>query len=87
MARKVIKKEIITASEGDIMRLAIKDRGITQLDVADRLGLLQSTVSSSMNRKRTTVDSFRRVLNVMDYDIAVIDRESGEVKWILAQEK
>ena len=83
MAQKV-KKEIPVKEEGEILKASIKERKITQVELADRLGIRQSSLSGNINRRRMSLEVFSEILNVMDYDVAVVDRESGEVVWKLA---
>lgn len=83
MAQK--KKEAILSSEpGDIIRNAMLHRGMVQVDLADKLGMLQSSISGSVNRKRMSLSVFNNMLDAMDFDVAVVDRETGEVMWKVA---
>ena len=66
---------------GAILKSAMKERSIVQVDLADKLGVLQSAVSGNINRKRMSLDVFSTMLDAMDFDVAVVDRESGEVMW------
>ena len=79
------KYEAIQAEEDKaILRMALKERGTTQVEVADKLGMYQSGLSGLMNRQKMTIYGFSTILNAMDYDLAVVDRETGEVKWKVA---
>ena len=80
MAQKV-KKEIPVMEEGDILKASVKERKITQVELADRLGIRQSSLSGNINRRRMSLEVFSTILNAMGYDVAVVDRETGEVKW------
>lgn len=81
MARKVKEEEILVLNEGDAIRSAMKERGMKQIELAEKLGMLQSGLSNSINRKHISVDAFKAILNAMDYDVAIVDRQTGEVKW------
>lgn len=84
MAKKV-KYESIEAEESrEILKKAIKERGTTQIDVADKLGMYQSGLSGLINRPKMTMYGFCTVLNAMEYDVAVVDRNTGEVMWKVA---
>ena len=69
---------------GAILRLAIKERDTTQQDVADKLGMYQSGISGLINRPKMTMYGFGTVLDAMDYDVAVVDRTTGEIMWKVA---
>lgn len=80
MAKK--EKEVVISSEpGDIIRNAMLHRGMVQVDLADKLGVLQSSLSGNINRKRISLSVFSKMLDAMDFDVAVVDRETGEVMW------
>ena len=83
MARKVKEEEILVLNEGDAIRSAMKERGMKQIELAEKLGMLQSGLSNSINRKHISVDVFKTILDAMGYDVAVVDRQTGEVKCIV----
>lgn len=85
MARKDIKEEIILRDK-EILRAAMAERGMTQVKLAQRLGVLQNTISSSINRERMSLDGFKRILNAMGYAVAVIDKRSGDVCWVVDED-
>lgn len=79
------KKETVQAMDnGELLKAAMKERGMMQVDLADKLGVLQSSISGNINRKRMGLDVFCTMLNAMDYDVAVVDRETGEIMWKVA---
>ena len=84
MKKNGARKEAVVKEDVMILREAMKARGITQVVLADKLGVLQSSLSGSLNRKRSSMEVFCRLLNAMDYDVAVVDRETGEVVWKVA---
>ncbi len=81
MAQKAKKVEVPVMEEGAILKASIKERGITQIELADRIGIRQSTLSDNINRRRMSLKVFGEVLNAMEYDIAVVDRNTGEIMW------
>ena len=84
MAKRYDKVEYSAEDEGFIMRSAMKKRSITQVDLADKLGVLQSSLSGSINRKRLSLEVFCRILNAMEYDVVVVDRKTEEPVWKVA---
>lgn len=81
MARKMKAQEIPEKEAGDIIREALKERYMLQVDLADKMGIRQASLSGNINRKRISLDVFWTVMNAMEYDVAVIDRTTGEVMW------
>ena len=84
MAKKVKYNELIAEDCPDILKHAIQERGTTQSDVADKLGMYQSGLSGLINRPKMTMYGFCTVLNAMEYDVAVVDRNTGEIMWKVA---
>jgi len=84
MAQGKMKANVPVMESGDVLRAAIKARGMMQMDLADRLGVLQSSISGNINRKRMGLEVFGTMLDAMNYDVAVVDRETGEVMWKVA---
>ena len=87
MARNGKGSNVMALGDSDAMRYAMKSRGITQIVLADKLGIKQSGLSGSLNRKRTTMDVFKRTLDAMEYDVAVVDRRTGEILCKVAPEE
>lgn len=83
MARKN-KEEARSYEPGDIIRNALIDRGMLQIELADKLGITQASLSGNVNRKRMSLEVFSKTLDVMGFDVAVVDRETGEVFWKVA---
>jgi len=67
-------------NEKEILRRGMKVRGLTQLDLAKKFGYkTQSSVSNVLNKhKSMRVDVLARMLDILGYDIWVIDKETGE---------
>ena len=76
-------EEEIVMDEKEILRAAVREKGTTQTEVAGRMGMRQNALSAKMTRERMSLDTFREVLNLLGYDVAVIDRENGEVRWVV----
>ena len=74
-------------NEREILRRAVREQETTQANIAKELGVQQNALSAKMTRERMSVDTFKAVLNVLGYDIVVVDRISGERKWLLETEK
>lgn len=70
-----------TKIENDVIRAAMKDRGITQTILAKEIGTAQNSLSNSINRARMSVQVLKDLLDAMEYDLVVVDRRTGEAKW------
>ena len=68
------------------LRKAQRSRNVTQAELADTLGVKQNTLSGNMNRSRMSLGMFGRILTVLDYDVVIVDRETGEAMWKLETE-
>ena len=77
------KRDEVMMSGKDIIRTAIKGRGVKQRDLAEQLGMLQSSLSMSISREHISLDMFGRILNGMGYAVAVIDKDDGGVRWVV----
>ena len=64
-----------------ILKEAMKNRSMKQLDLAEKMGVFQSTISTNLRRDRIGLDVFVKMLNTMDYDVIVADRRTGEGIW------
>jgi len=65
----------------EIMRVARAERGMTQTELAERMGMLRNGLSMNLSRPRISLDMFTRILDAMGYDVVVVDREDGSEKW------
>ena len=81
------KGEDILMRDKDILKAAIASRGTSQVKVAALIGIRQNALSASINRERMSMDSFTRILNELGYAVAVVDKQSGEVCWVVDGEK
>lgn len=76
-------KGIIEDDKKWILRRAMKAREITQTELAEKLRTIQSAVCANINREKIGLETFRRMLDVMEYDVVIVDRRTGEEKWKL----
>ena len=56
---------------GEILRWVMAVTGTKQVDIAAQLGILQSSVSGNLNRRKMGLDVFERMLQVMGYTVAI----------------
>lgn len=78
---KVDIKHINGLNERDILKKAQRKRAVTQETLAQRIGVKRNALNQNMNRSRMSLNTFIDVLNAMDYDIVIVDRETGEAEW------
>ena len=69
------------AEDKYILRDARKERSVTQVMLAAKLGVKQGTLATAMGRQRMSLGMFRKVLDALDYDVVIVDRKTGEAKW------
>ena len=69
----------------EILREALKESGMKQIDIAKKLRVNTSTVSTNMRRDHMSVDVFLRLLGVMGYKVAVYKETDArmEPKWVV----
>ena len=67
--------------ENDVIRAAMKARGLTQMALAKEIGMSQNNLSNIINRTRMSVVSVKELLDAMGYDLVVVDRKTGEQCW------
>lgn len=68
-------------TEKELLKRAMKIRGITQEELAKKVGYSQqSAINSILNvRPNTRTDILVRLLNAMDYDLVIVDRTRGGI--------
>ena len=71
----------------DLLKLAQKSRQVTQETIANRMNIKRNALNQNMNRTRMSLDTFAKVLDVLDYDIVITDRDTGKAMWKLEVEK
>ena len=86
MKRSEIKEEIILGTK-EIMRQAKEESGTTQKELAERLGMLQTSVSAGFAREHISLELFSKYMNGMGYAVAVINKKDGHVRWVVDPEK
>lgn len=71
----------------EIVISAMKVRGYNQTILAEKAGLKRQTnVSEMLRSKSMRVDNFLLLLNSMDFDIVVVDRNktnNNPIKWVV----
>lgn len=70
-------------SENAILKAAIKKRNTTQTELADKMGMLRNGLCQNINRPHMTMDKFKEILDALEYDIYIVDRETGKAEWTL----
>jgi DNA-binding XRE family transcriptional regulator len=64
-----------------IIKSAIAHRGYTQDAVAKKSGWKnQSSLATAINRDNPSVDTMFRILDALEYEIVIVDKNSG-TKW------
>ena len=86
MKRKEIKEEIVLGSK-EIMRKAKEESGTTQKALAEKLGMLQTSVSGGFAREHISLELFSKYMDGMGYAVAVIGKQDGAVRWVIDPEK
>ena len=75
----------------EIVISAMKVRGYNQTILAEKAGLKRQTnVSEMLRSKSMRVDNFLLLLNSMDFDIVVVDRNktnNNPIKWVVGSNK
>lgn len=82
-----MKKNDMVTGEKEILKAAMRERGMTQIMLADKMGIRQNSLSGNLSRDRMSLGTFGKVLNILGYDVVILDRESGEIAWKLEVEK
>ena len=71
-------------TDKEILQAALKESGMKQADIAKKLGVNKSTVSTNMRRDHMSVDVFLKLLEVMGYKVAVFKESEEDVRrWIV----
>lgn len=71
----------------DILKMAQKSRHVTQDMIAEKLNVKRNALCQSMNRTRMSLGMFTKILDVLDYDVVVVNRETGEPEWQIYVER
>ena len=86
MKRSEMKEEVILGSK-EIMRKAKEESGTTQKDLAERLGMLQTSVSAGFAREHISLELFCKYMDGLGYAVAVVGKQDGDVRWIVDPER
>ena len=66
---------------GEIIQKCRWTRNLSQHKLSEKSGVARQTISNAeINRRSTSVTVFVKLLNSMDYDLAIIDRKKGVSK-------
>ena len=72
----------------EAMRYAIKEKRMTQQEIAEKAGYARQTnVSEVLRVENARVDSLVRILNACGYDLVMFDRNDSEKKFIIESGK
>ena len=76
-------KRIPTREDKDILKKAQRSRQVTQEVIANALNMKRNSLCQNMSRPRMSLGMFAKILDVLDYDVVIVDRETGEAEWQL----
>ena len=81
--------EIKKTTPGKTMREALNASGMKQIDLAEKLGITQASVSNTMNRKKASADVLITMLNAMGFAIIVGKKDGDDFTpmWELEREE
>lgn len=77
------EKRIPIREDKEILKLAQKSRYVTQDAIAARMHVKRNALCQSMNRPRMSLGMFSKILDVLDYEVVIVNRETGEAEWKL----
>ena len=80
-------KRIPIRADKEILKQAQKSRHVTQDVIAEKMNVKRNALCQSMNRPRMSLGMFAKILDVLGYDVMVVDQETGEIAWQLEVEK
>ena len=73
----------MTTNLKQIIKSAMAHRGFNQAAVATKAGWKnQSSLGTAINRDNPSVETMFRIMDALEYDIMIVDRNSG-TKWKL----
>lgn len=67
----------------EILKKALRNRNATQIMVAEQLGMKRNSLCQNMSRPRMSLGMFSKILDALDYDVVITDRETGDAVWKL----
>lgn len=77
------EKRIPIRVDKSILKLAQRSRHVTQEVIANTLNMKRSSLCQNMSRPRMSLGMFAKILDALDYDVVVVNRETGEAEWQL----
>ena len=77
------EKKLPAIQDKALLKLAKTIRGMTLDAMSVKLGMKGSALSQNMSRDRMSLGIFGRILDVLGYDVVIVDRETGEECWKL----
>lgn len=66
------------ATANEMMKAAMKKKDITQAEVAHELGWFPQQLSSRMIRNSTRADEFIKILDIIGFELVMVDKETGD---------
>ena len=80
-------KRIPIRGDKDILKLAQRSRKVTQEVIANALDMKRNSLCQNMSRPRMSLGMFAKILDVLDYDVVIVNRETEEPEWKLYVER
>ncbi len=62
-----------------LLKRAMQLRHISQVQMADMLGISKQTLYNRLNRNSVSVTAAVGMFDLLEYDIAIVDRKTGDV--------
>lgn len=85
MKRKDVDEEVVLNPK-KILQRAKEESGTSQKALAEKLGMLQTSVCAGFAREHISLELFCKYMDGMGYAVAVIGKSDGEVRWVVDPE-
>ena len=85
MKRKDVDEEVVLNPK-KILRIAKEESGTSQKALAEKLGMLQTSVCAGFAREHISLELFCKYMDGMGYAVAVIGKSDGDVRWVVDPE-
>ena len=70
----------------DAVKKAIKSKGVTQSELAERMGTGQSSIAMYLSRETSMkVENLMRMANACGYDLVLVDREDAKNAYVIGE--